>query len=411
MPWIVERKRDFLVRWRDAETGKSKSRSVSWNVDGEGTGSDFDFTKEQARRRAEALAEEKRKSERAYRKPLERVTRQDQEDYPGGQRPDFIGLGDDTEDYRFENYLRRIIERDNIRDSSKATYLHSLRNHIDGTPLGRKNIRYIESEDVESFWDALSVGVGARRNIAQLLRKAFARAVRRGIIDVNPLSRSDIAVPSKKIRVRGPIRVLEPEELGALADAAASKRDRCIVLVMGYGGLRGGEVGGLTRRDIVRRNGYCELRLHQQVIRIAREKKITELKTEAGRRSVPVPCALIDEVEAYLKELPPAADGRIFHGTNGELVAVQGINNAVQRTARRAKLGPVNSHLLRHTAASLWIDDGADPESVRRALGHSDIKITLGLYGHMFSYGAAKLAESMERRIEKYRKEKDKRKH
>ncbi len=47
----------------------------------------------------------------------------------------------------------------------------------------------------------------------------------------------------------------------------------------------------------------------------------------------------------------------------------------------------------------MWFDDGMDPESVRRALGHSDIKTTLGLYAHMLKGGAAKLAESMERRM------------
>jgi integrase len=83
---------------------------------------------------------------------------------------------------------------------------------------------------------------------------------------VNPLSRADIDVPSKKRRVRGAIQVLEPDELRALASAAASERGRLIVKVMGYGVLRAGECGGLTRRDIVRRDGYCELRLHQQVV-------------------------------------------------------------------------------------------------------------------------------------------------
>jgi hypothetical protein len=41
-----------------------------------------------------------------------------------------------------------------------------------------------------------------------------------------------------------------------------------------------------------------------------------------------------------------------------------------------------------------------DAESVRSALGHSDIRTTLGLYAHMLKGGAEKLAESMERRIE-----------
>jgi hypothetical protein len=52
-------------------------------------------------------------------------------------------------------------------------------------------------------------------------------------------------VPPKKRRVRGAIEVLEPEDLVALADAAAlsSERDRIIVMIMGYAGVRAREVG------------------------------------------------------------------------------------------------------------------------------------------------------------------------
>jgi len=59
----------------------------------------------------------------------------------------------------------------------------------------------------------------------------------------------------------------------------------------------------------------------------------------------------------------------------------------------------MTSHMLRHTAASMWLDEGVDPGSVRRALGHRDIKITLGLYAHMIKGSAVRLAESVCRRM------------
>ncbi len=93
-------------------------------------------------------------------------------------------------------------------NTPRDTYRHTLTNHIAGTLLGRKN--------------ALAVRDGARRNIAQVLRKGFTRALKRGLIEVNPVVRADIEVPSKKRRVRGPIQVLEPEGLAALADAGLS---------------------------------------------------------------------------------------------------------------------------------------------------------------------------------------------
>jgi integrase len=44
----------------------------------------------------------------------------------------------------------------------------------------------------------------------------------------------------------------------------------------------------------------------------------------------------------------------------------------------------VTPHALRHTAAAIMIDQGADPLQVQRRLGHKDISTTLRIYGHLF---------------------------
>lgn len=404
MAYIEERKSAWLVVWR--QDGKKLSRSFRWGYEvtnfDEGGPDRLVLTRGSARKAAEGFATEMRAKEAAALVPYKRIQKQLLQIDPN-YRPLFSGdndyIGDDEDGQRFEKYVEKLISAGAITDSAKHTYRHTLENHIVGTPLGRRNVRFVDAEDVESFWNSLTCGDGARRNVAQVLRKGFTRAVKRGLIELNPMTRADIEVPSKRKRVRGAIEVLEPEDLKKLAEAASSERDRLIVKVMGYGGLRAGECGGLRARDIVRRERYCELRLRQQVVRVGREKKVTALKTDAAQRHVPISCSLADEIEAFLKTNRPASDGRVFHGPLGELVAAQGINNAVQRTAKRANLGPVNSHLLRHTAASMWFDDGMDAESVRQALGHSDIKTALGLYAHMLRGGQAKLAESMERRM------------
>jgi hypothetical protein len=43
----------------------------------------------------------------------------------------------------------------------------------------------------------------------------------------------------------------------------------------------------------------------------------------------------------------------------------------------------VRVHDLRHTAASLWLDAGADPKVVQRVLGHATAAMTMDLYGHL----------------------------
>ena len=43
----------------------------------------------------------------------------------------------------------------------------------------------------------------------------------------------------------------------------------------------------------------------------------------------------------------------------------------------------VRVHDLRHTAASVWLANGADPKVVQRILGHASAAMTMDLYGHL----------------------------
>jgi hypothetical protein len=170
MAYIEERKNGWLVVWR--EDDKKKSRLIPWQLDER-----FEvLSKEDARSSADALAAEMKTRERGYGKPRDRVAKWAKE---GGYEPifgdsDFIGKGEDGQ--RFENYVAALIDGGAITESAKHTYRHTLTNHIAGTPLGRKNVRFVDERDIEDFWRALTVGDGARRNIAQVLRKGFPGA-------------------------------------------------------------------------------------------------------------------------------------------------------------------------------------------------------------------------------------------
>ena len=41
-------------------------------------------------------------------------------------------------------------------------------------------------------------------------------------------------------------------------------------------------------------------------------------------------------------------------------------------------------HKLRHTYASLLIDNGTNPKVLQKALGHQDITMSLGTYAHAY---------------------------
>ena len=46
-------------------------------------------------------------------------------------------------------------------------------------------------------------------------------------------------------------------------------------------------------------------------------------------------------------------------------------------------LGALTFHQLRHTAAALMVDEGAEALQVKRRMGHKDIRTTYNTYGHL----------------------------
>lgn len=65
---------------------------------------------------------------------------------------------------------------------------------------------------------------------------------------------------------------------------------------------------------------------------------------------------------------------------------------------RRENGEPFGFHSLRHTHATMLAEAGANPEAVRKRLGHTDIEITLKYYTHV----TEKLEADMLEKIEKF---------
>ena len=58
-------------------------------------------------------------------------------------------------------------------------------------------------------------------------------------------------------------------------------------------------------------------------------------------------------------------------------------------------------HALRHTCASLWIEQGMNPKRIQKLMGHSSIQMTFDRYGHLFAdaEGDQRAAEDIQLRL------------
>jgi integrase len=72
----------------------------------------------------------------------------------------------------------------------------------------------------------------------------------------------------------------------------------------------------------------------------------------------------------------------VFTTDTGAPIHISILRRHFQRVFQQAELPPIRSHDLRHTAATLMLDNGVPLVTVSKILGHSSPAITATIYAH-----------------------------
>ena len=210
----------------------------------------------------------------------------------------------------------------------------------------------------------------------QLLGRTMTAAVNADMIARSPCR----AVRLPKVE-REEMRFLTPAEVARLADTI-NPRYRALVLVGAYGGLRIGELAGLRRGRVDLLRGTVDVA--EIVVEVRGQLYTGPPKTRAGRRTVGLPRAVIEELADHMEAIGPA-DAYVFTAERGGVLRTSNFRTKVWLPAvRAAALEPLRPHDLRHTAVALWIAAGANPKEVAVRAGHTSVSFTLDRYGHLF---------------------------
>jgi len=196
-------------------------------------------------------------------------------------------------------------------------------------------------------------------------------------------------------RVRDSERLfLSTDEVRTLA-STIDPRFEGFVYAGAYLGLRWAEMGGLLRKNL----DLLERRI-KVVGSLERfrggNRYVEDTKSTASRRVVPVPLFLVEILTQHLTRVP--VSDWVFPAPKGGHLSYSGFRSRFWVPAvERVGLGNVTPHALRHTAAAIMIDQGADPLQVQRRLGHKDISTTLRIYGHLFPERDEELTQRLDR--------------
>jgi len=284
-------------------------------------------------------------------------------------------------------FARPLVEDPNLGAASRDIYRNALRK-IDDSVLGETPLDKVTPSDMREFMNVLT---SDRRNVHQFLAKVFNAAVNDDFIVASPLARGRIRRPPQ---LQKEVRPLSVEEINLLVDGTLNQREALCIKIGAFVGLRGGEVGGLRAEDVD--TGVSKLHVRQNATVTSEGRAIGSLKTKASRRSLTVAPSLMREIVDYVAASPPDEDGLIFRTERGRLMTAWELSRTTQRAARRVGLRPVSFHHLRHTCASLLIHAGVPGKAIQQYLGHSSIRVTMDIYGHLFPTADGELAASME---------------
>ena len=119
---------------------------------------------------------------------------------------------------------------------------------------------------------------------------------------------------------------------------------------------------------------------------------IGELKSAAGKRTIPLAPLCLNALKQWKLACPPGALNLVFPNGVGRIEALPNIQQRVWAPLQ-IKCGLVTAdgkaryhfHSLRHAAASLFIAHlGWQPKRVQTVMGHASITMTFDRYGHLF---------------------------
>ena len=221
-----------------------------------------------------------------------------------------------------------------------------------------------------------------------MLHAALERAVKERLIPRNP-TEDCIAPKPRKIEMQ----ILPAEDMHAYLEAAKARDLLPMFYLELVSGLRKGELVALRWDDVDIQSKTISVS-KQYVKNPNGELTLSRPKTETSVRKVSIPQEAVDLLVAEHKRDPN--NPYMFPSPiTREMYHPDSIVNLHKKILKDAGLPHIRSHDLRHTFATLALQNGVDVKTVSSMLGHYDAGFTLRTYTHATRQKQDEAAQTM----------------
>ena len=288
-------------------------------------------------------------------------------------------------DYWYQNCCR-----DHIRPTTRQSYEDSIYRHIIPS-LGDIPLNQLKQSKLQEFYnetkkggrllrtELYGEGLSNRtvRNCHLCCRGALEQAVKDGLLQSNPAY--GCALPPKKARE---MQVLAREEIQRFLIQAREEGYYELFLLELATGLRRGELLALQWDDLDFETGV--LTISKQVSLVRGKIVMSVPKTKSSIRKLVLPPAVVQVLREYRESVhsrwmfpsPVLEDLPLNPGS---------VYDRLQLILEHASCKQVRFHDLRHTFATLALQNGMDAKTLSAMLGHVSAATTLDIYTHSTS--------------------------
>jgi len=296
---------------------------------------------------------------------------------------------------QYLNHWLGNVARPRIRPTTYKLYEGLIRLHINPR-IGGLRLSKLTATHIEALYAELARdGVSSRNRqlVHARLYTSLKKAVRLKLIPHNVCLDVDRPVAKKK-----EFPVFDPGQASRFLDAARRDRLFALYVLAVTTGLRQGELLGLWWDDIDLDRGTLSVR--GQLQEVAGALARVEPKTKESRRRVTLPAAAVSALRSHRERMQREGANApwVFCDTSGGPIRKSNLRRrSFEPLLKRSGLPRIRFHDLRHTAATLLLNEDVHPKVVQERLGHARIQITLDLYSHVLPSMQQGAADKLDR--------------
>lgn len=224
-----------------------------------------------------------------------------------------------------------------------------------------------------------------------MVKMLLRQSVNDGIIPFSPIQQLKPLKRKEEKAVNTIHRTLSVTEKEKFFKAAENSYYYDLFVFLLQTGMRVGEAGALRWSDIDYESG-C-IHISRTLTKDSANKVIIgeDTKTTAGLRDIPLNDNIISTLKQWKEKYKilfgnmaymDGTQGLVFVSTKHKLIKPFALAIIIGKISKKAGIKSIGVHSLRDTFASMSVQNGMPPETLKKIMGHESYKMTMDLYYH-----------------------------